>query len=78
MAGRTTDVNNERGTCTQFKQSVLPQRNSEVVNLIGLAENKGLDAQCGKRCLFALNGKEQRIAAVCIIRIDKGPESIVH
>ena len=44
MAGHTTDVNNERETYTPLKHSALPQRNSEVVNLIGLAENKGLDA----------------------------------
>ena len=43
MAGRTTDVNNERGTCTQHNQAIFSQRNSEVVNLTGLAENKGLD-----------------------------------
>ena len=48
MAGRTTGVNNERGTCTQLKHSILPQRNSEVVNLTGLAENKGLEAECGE------------------------------
>ena len=27
-------------------QDTLPQRNSEVVNLTGLAENKGLDVWC--------------------------------
>ena len=78
MAGRTTGVNNKCGTCTQLKQYALPQRNSEVVNLTGLAENKGLEAQCGKRCLLEVNGKEQRIAVVCIIRIKKGPGSTVH
>jgi hypothetical protein len=43
LAGRTTGVNNERGTYTQHNQAILPQRNSEVVNLTCLAENKGLD-----------------------------------
>ena len=33
----------QRGTCTQHNQTTLPQRYSEVVNLTGLAENKGLD-----------------------------------
>ena len=36
----------QRGTCTQHNQTTLPQRNSEVVNLTGLAENKGLDVWC--------------------------------
>ena len=58
MAGRTTGVNNERGTCTQLKHFALPLRNSEVVNLTGLAENKGLEAHYGKRCFLAVNGKE--------------------
>ena len=48
LAGRTTSVNNERGTGTQLKHSTLPQRNSEVFNLTGLAENKGLEARSGK------------------------------
>jgi hypothetical protein len=30
---------------------------SEVVNLTGLAENKGLDVSYGKRCFFAVNEK---------------------
>ena len=78
MAGCTTDVNDEHGTCTQLKHSTLPQRNSEVVNLTGLAENKGLEARCGKRCMLAVNGKEQGIAVVCIIRGKKGLGSTVH
>ena len=78
MAARTTDVNNERGTCTQLKHSALPQQNSEVVNLIGLVENKGLEAHYGKICLLAVNGKEQGIAVVCIIRVKKGRGSTVH
>ena len=32
-----------RGTCTQHNQDILPQCNSEVVNLTGLLKNKGLD-----------------------------------
>ena len=78
MAWRTTGVNNERGTFTQLKHSPLPQQNSEVVNLTGLVENKGLKAQCGKRCLLVVNGKEQGIAVVYIIRVKKGPRSTVH
>ena len=54
-------VQQQRGVCTQHNQATLPQRNSEVVNLTGLAKNKGLDAQCGKWCLFAVNGKEQEL-----------------
>ena len=78
MAGRTTGVSNERETYTQLKHSALPQRNSEVVNLTGLAENKVLEAQCGKICLLAVNGKEQGIAVACIIKVKKGPGSTVH
>ena len=78
LAGRTTGVNNKRGTCTQLKHSDLPQHNSEVANLTGLAENKGLEAQCGKRCSLAMKGKEWGIAVVCIIRIKNGPGSTVH
>ena len=36
-------VQQQCGICTQHNQATLPQRNSEVVNLTGLAENKGLD-----------------------------------
>ena len=36
LAGHTTGVNNERGTCTQLKHFALPQRNSQVVNLTSL------------------------------------------
>ena len=78
MAGRTTGVNNERGTCTQLKHFALPQWNNGVVNLTGLVENKGLEAQYGRRCLLVVNGKEQGIAVVCIIRVKKGPGSTVH
>ena len=70
--------NNERGTFTQHNQAILPQRNIEVVNLTGLAENKGLDAWCGKWCVFTVNGKEQGFAVVCIIRIKNRQGSIVH
>ena len=69
---------NERGTHTQHNQAILPQRNSEVVNLTGLAENKGLEARCGKRCLLVVNGKKQGIAIVCFIRVKKGLGSTVH
>ena len=83
MAGRTTGVNNERGTCTQHNQDTLSQRNSEVVNLTGLAENKGLDVWCKAMvpkkvlltcsvengCLFAVNEREQCFAVGCIISI---------
>ena len=78
MAGPTTCVSNERGTFTQHNQAILPQRNSEVVNLTGLAENKGLHAQCAKWCLFGMNEREQGFAIVCIIRSKNGPGSIVH
>ena len=78
MVWRTTAVSNERGAYTQLKHSPLPQRNSEVVNITGLAKNKELEAQCGKRCLLVVNGKEQRIAVVCIITVQKGPGSTVH
>ena len=57
---------------------LCPQQNSEVVNLTVLIENKGLEAQCGKRFLLVVNGKEQGIAVVCIIRVKKGPRSTVH
>ena len=68
----------QRGTCTQHNQTTLPQWYSEVINLTGLAENKGLDGQCRKWRLFAVNGKEQGFVVVCIISINNGPGSTVH
>ena len=78
VAGRTTGVSNKCGTCTQHNQAILPQQNSEVVNLTGLAENKGFEARCEKKCLLAVNGKEQGIADVYIIKVEKGLGSTVH
>ena len=56
--------------------SSFPQRNSEVVNLTGLAENKGLEAHCGKRCLLAVNGKDRELQLFVLsgLRKDRGPQ----
>jgi hypothetical protein len=41
MAGRTTGVGTQqRETYKQHKRNTLPQLNSEVVNLTGLADTK--------------------------------------
>ena len=76
MSGRTTGVNDERGTCTQLKHSALPQRNSEVVNLTGLAETKGLEAQCRKGSLLSVNGKNRELQLFVLsgLRKHRGPQ----
>ena len=55
--------------------SYFAPQNSQVVNLTGLAENKGLDVLCGKWCLFAMNKREQwfAVGSLSILRIDRGP-----
>jgi hypothetical protein len=57
---------------------------SEVVNLTGLAKNKGLNIYCEKRCLLAVNEKGTMFAVketgVCsrlyyqCKRMDQGPQ----